>query len=182
MNKSFTIKSILFITFIVFSYCAKAQNLEEDTVKRDSTIIQFKKPKSVFLEVGGAGLALTVNYDSRFKDTRDKWGYRAGAGYYNTGANSVFSVPLQINYLYAINHSTSSFVEGAAGTTFLISRGSTRGNFLQFDNITGFCGTVSLGYRFQQEKGGINFRIVFDPIIYDEGLLYEGGFSIGYTF
>jgi len=180
--KASLLKIIFFLSLIITSFCAKAQNLEEDTVKRDSTIIQENRPKSVFLEVGGAGLALTLNYDTRFGDTRDKWGYRIGAGYYNTGANSVFSAPLQINYLYAINNSTSSFIEGAAGTTFLYSKGSTNGTFFQFDDITGFCGTVSIGYRYQQENGGINFRIVFDPIIYDEGLLFEGGLSIGYTF
>ncbi|MFI5139292.1 MAG: hypothetical protein ACHQIM_15825 [Sphingobacteriales bacterium] len=182
MNKPFLLKAIFLLLLITSHFCLKAQNLEEDTVKRDSTIRSADRARSVFIEVGGAGLALTLNYDSRFGQTRDKWGYRAGAGYYNTGANSVFSVPFQVNYLYNIGHSTSSFIEAGAGTTFLISRGSTNGTYFQFDNITGFCGTVSLGYRYQQENGGINFRIVFDPIIYDQGLLYEGGISIGYTF
>lgn len=182
MNKAFYLKAVILLLLTTSHFCLKAQNLEEDTVKRDSTIIQAKRPRTAFIEVGGAGLALTLNYDTRFGQTRDKWGYRVGAGYYNTGANSVFSVPLQVNYLYPIKQSTSSFLEGAAGTTFLISRGSTRGTFLQFDNITGFCGTASVGYRYQQENGGINFRIVFDPIVYDEGILFEGGFSIGYTF
>jgi hypothetical protein len=182
MNRAFLLKSIFLLVLITSHFCLKAQNLEEDTVKRDSTIKLAERPRSVFIEVGGAGLALTLNYDARFGENRDKWGYRVGAGYYNTGANSVFSVPLQVNYLYSIAHSTSSFIEGAAGTTFLISKGSTNGTYFQFDNITGFCGTVSVGYRYQQENGGINFRIVFDPIVYDEGLLFEGGLSIGYTF
>jgi hypothetical protein len=180
--KSFLLKAVFLSALIIASFYAKAQNLEEDTVKRDSTIIQESRPKTVFLEVGGAGLALTLNYDSRFGQSRDKWGYRVGAGYYNTGSNSVFSVPLQINYLYGIGNSSSSFIEAAAGTTFLNSKGSTNGTFFQFDNITGFVGNVSVGYRYQQENGGINFRIIFDPIIYDEGLLFEGGLSIGYTF
>ncbi len=182
MKKAFILKAIFLLILITSHYCVQAQNLEEDTVKRDSTIKPAVRPKTAFLEVGGAGLALTLNYDTRFMQTRDKWGFRIGAGYYNTGSNSVLSVPLQINYLYAIAHSTSSFIEGAAGTTFLYSKGSPNGTFFEFDNITGFCGTASIGYRYQQENGGINFRIVFDPIIYDEGLLYEGGISIGYTF
>jgi hypothetical protein len=182
MNKACILKAVFLLLLITSHFCLKAQNLEEDTVKRDSTIVAAERPRSVFIEVGGAGLALTLNYDARFGQTRDKWGYRLGAGYYNTGANSVFSVPLQINYLYAIGQSTSSFVEAAAGTTFLYSRGSPNGTFFEFDNITGFCGSISLGYRYQQENGGINFRIVFDPIIYDEGILFEGGLSIGYTF
>ncbi|WP_428330251.1 hypothetical protein [Mucilaginibacter sp.] len=183
MKKTFTLKAIFLLVLITSHFCSKAQNLEENPIKRDSTITEIKKPQSVFLEVGGAGLALTVNYDTRFKTTRDKWGYRAGIGYYNTGANSVFSIPLQVNYLYGIGKpGGSSFAEFGAGTTFVYSKGSTNGTYFQFDNITGFIGTATIGYRYQQDNGGINFRIAFVPVIYDEGLLYEGGVSIGYTF
>jgi hypothetical protein len=183
MKNANVLKAFLLVLFISFHVCAKAQNLEEDTVKRDTTLkVKASSPKSIYLEVGGAGLALTLNFDKRFGSAADKWGYRVGAGYYNTGSNSVFSVPLQINYLFSINHSTSSYIEGAVGTTFLNSKGSPNGTYFEFDNITGFCGNASIGYRYQQENGGINFRIVFDPIIYDEGILFEGGLSIGYTF
>jgi hypothetical protein len=179
MKKAFTLKAVFLIAFIASNFYAKAQNLEEDTVKRDSTIIQSARPRTVFLEVGGPGLALTLNYDTRFGQTRDKWGYRIGAGYYNTGANSVFAIPFQVNYLYG---GSSSFLELGAGTTFLHSHGSTNGTYFQFDNITGFIGTATIGYRYQQENGGINFRIAFVPIVYDEGILLEGGLSVGYTF
>ena len=179
MNKAFTLKAVFLFVLTISYINSKAQNLEENPIKRDSTIIQASRPRTVFLEVGGPGLALTVNYDSRFGNRRDKWGYRVGAGYYNTGANSVASVPLQINYLYG---SGSSFLEVGAGTTFLNSKGSTKGTFFQFDNITGFIGTASLGYRYQQDNGGINFRIAFVPLFYDEGVILEGGLSVGYTF
>ena len=179
MNKAFLLKAIFLLLLITSHFCLKAQNLEEDTVKRDSTITSADKPRTVFLEVGGPGLALTLNYDTRFGNDRDKWGYRIGAGYYNTGANSVFTVPFQINYLYGTG---SSFLELGAGTTFLHSQGSTNGSYFQFDNITGFIGTATIGYRYQQDNGGINFRIAFVPILYDEGVIPAGGISIGYTF
>jgi hypothetical protein len=179
MNKVFLLKAVFLFVLITSHFCLKAQNLEEDTVKRDSTIKSADRPRTVFLEVGGPGLALTVNYDTRFGNRRDGWGYRVGAGYYNTGANWVASAPLQINYLYGTG---SSFLEVGAGTTFVRSVGSTNGSFFQFDNITGFIGTATLGYRYQQDNGGINFRIAFVPILYDEGLIAAGGFSIGYTF
>jgi len=137
-----------------------------------------KNRKRFFLEVGGPGLALTLNYDTRFNG-RDKWGYRIGAGYYNTGSNWVASVPFQINYLYG---KTNSFLELGAGTTFVRSNGTNTGTNFEFDNITGFIGTATIGYRYQQENGGINFRIAFVPIIYDDGLIAAGGISIGYTF
>ena len=203
MKKSFTLK-IVFLSILLGSHFAskaqnmekvdttrskmkgdtiKSQNLEEDTVKRDSTIIQTKKQRTVYLEAGGPGLALTFNYDARFKSDRDKWGYRAGIGYYNTGANSVFTIPLQVNYLYNFGQPDgSSFLELGAGTTFVKSHGSTNGTYFQFDNDTGFIGTATIGFRYQQDNGGINFRIAFVPVLYDDGLIAEGGVSIGYTF
>jgi hypothetical protein len=183
VKKTFIIKAVFLLLLITSSFYLKALNLEENPIKRDSTIVDVKKPKSMFLEVGGAGLALTLNYDTRFGDKRDKWGYRLGAGYYNTGANWVASVPLQLNYLYGLGkEGGSSFVEFGAGTTFVRSEGSANGKTFEFDNITGFIGTGTVGYRFQQDNGGINFRIAFVPILYDDGFIAEGGLSIGYTF
>ncbi len=184
MKKTFTLKAVFLLLFITSSFYLKAQNLEENPIKRDSTIEVVNRPKTVFLEAGGPGLALTINYDTRFlANTRDKWGFRVGAGYYNTGANWVASAPLQINYLYGLGREGgSSFAEFGAGTTFVRSEGSTRGTYFQFDNITGFIGTTTIGYRYQQDNGGINFRISFVPVFYDEGVIAEGGVSIGYTF
>ncbi|MDB5007257.1 MAG: hypothetical protein JWQ84_675 [Mucilaginibacter sp.] len=181
MNKAFLLKAIFLFTFVTFCLYSKAQNLEENPIKRDTTHVPDNRPRTVFLEIGGPGLALTVNYDTRYNDNnaRDKWGYRVGAGYYNTGANWVATVPFQINYLYG---GRNSFLELGAGTTFVRSVGTTGGTTFQFDNITGFIGTATIGYRYQQENGGINFRIAFVPILYDDGLLFEGGVSIGYTF
>jgi len=191
MKRALLLKAVL-LTFLVSAhFCAKAQNLEEDTVKRDSTIKPASKPRTVFIEVGGPGLALTANYDQRFGDGRDKWGFRAGAGYYNTGSNWVATVPLQINYLYSLSDLDksggsgifgSTFLELGIGTTFVRSEGSTTGTTFEFDDVTGFIGTATIGLRYQQESGGINFRIGFVPILYDDGLIAAGGLSIGYTF
>jgi hypothetical protein len=180
MNKGYILKTFFLFLLILLSHLRlKAQSLLEDTVKRDSSVAEFHKPRTVFLELGGPGLAITANYDTRFGSGRDKWGFRIGTGYYNTGANSVFTIPFQFNYLYG---KTTSFLEVGVGTTFLYSRGSTNGTVFQFDNVTGFIGTGTIGYRYQQEEGGINFRIAFVPILYDQGLIYGGGISIGYTF
>jgi len=183
VKKTFTLKAVFLLLFITSSFYLRAQNLEANPIKRDTVVEDVKKPRTVFLEAGGPGLALTINYDTRFGQRRDKWGYRVGAGYYNTGANWVASVPLQINYLAGLTRTApNSFIEFGAGTTFVRSHGTTNGTFFQFDNITGFIGTATLGYRFQQDNGGINFRIAFVPVLYDDGVIAEGGFSIGYTF
>jgi hypothetical protein len=184
MKKAFILKAVFLLVFITSHFCLKAQNLEEDTVKKDTTVASTTKPRTVFLEVGGPGLALTVNYDTRFGDQRDKWGYRVGIGYYNTGANSIFTVPLQVNYLYPFRRGGggSSFLELGAGTTFIDSKGSTNGSSFQFDDDTGFFGTVTIGYRYQQDNGGINFRIEFTPTVSGYGFIPVGGISVGYTF
>jgi hypothetical protein len=190
MKRAFILKAV-FLTLLVSAHlCSKAQNLQQDTVKMDSTIKQLNtKIRNAFIELGGAGLALTANYDQRFNQGRDKWGFRAGAGYYNTGANWVFSVPLQVNYLYSLNKNAdptgfwgSSFLELGVGTTFVRSQGSTNGTTFEFDDITGFCGTATIGYRYQQDSGGFNFRIGFVPVVYYNGLIAEGGISAGWTF
>jgi hypothetical protein len=183
MKKAFIIKAVFLLVLITSHFYVKAQNLEEDTVKRDSTITQAKRPRTAFLELGGPGLAITVNYDTRFGQTRDKWGYRVGAGYYNTGANWIASIPLQINYLYGFNKSGgSSFLELGAGTTFMKSHGSTNGTTFEFDNDVGFFATGTIGYRYQQDNGGINFRVEFVPTVSVYGFIPIGGLSVGYTF
>lgn len=188
MKRAFLIKSIFLIALVASQFCAKAQNLEEDTVKRDSTIVPATKPRAVFLEAGGPGLALTVNYDTRFGNQTDKWGFRVGAGYYNTGANWIASIPLQVNYLYKISKNgssrfaQSSFLELGVGTTLMKSQGSTNGTTFQFDDDEGFFATATIGYRYQQDNGGINFRIGFVPTVSAYGFIPIGGLSLGYTF
>jgi hypothetical protein len=182
MKKAFILKAVFLLVLVASHFCLKAQNLEEDTVKKDSTIVSANRPRTVFLEVGGPGLALTVNYDTRFGEQRDKWGYRIGAGYYNTGANWIASVPFQVNYLYGFRDGGSSFLELGFGTTFMRSQGSTNGASFQFDDDTGFFGTATIGYRYQQDNGGINFRIAFVPTVSAYGFIPIGGLSIGYTF
>jgi hypothetical protein len=142
----------------------------------DSTQV---KAKGYYLEVGGPGLAISANYDARFNKTRDGWGYRIGLGGFVAGGNKVITVPFQVNFLIGEH---SSMLEVGAGTTFLSSTGDNKGKTWEFDKITGFVATASIGYRYQPEHKGINFRIAFVPILYDEGIIPAGGISVGYTF
>jgi len=166
----------------------KDTTLKSDTskMKKDTSLMvtdttqHIVKAVAAYLEVGGAGLAISGNYDSRFHDQRDGWGYRIGAGYFASGGNTVFTVPFQINYLTGEH---SMHIELGAGTTFLNSTGTNIGNSKwEFDKITGFIATATVGFRYQPEHKGLNFRIAFVPILYDEGLIPAGGVSIGYTF
>jgi hypothetical protein len=150
--------------------------VQRDSTKADSGV----KAQSWYVEVGGAGLAISGNYDARFKKERNGWGYRVGVGFFASGGNNVFTVPFQINYLIGEH---SHMLELGAGTTFLNSNGTNVGTSkFEFDKVTGFIGTATIGYRFQPEHKGINVRIAFVPILYDEGLIPAGGISVGYTF
>lgn len=200
MKKFFTLKAIILSLFILTHLSSSAQIVEpnmSDTVKKvhpdttkktviysaktDTTVAEpsGERAQTAFFEVGGPGLALTVNYDARFGHRRDGFGYRVGAGYFATDGNNVFSVPIQINYLYGKGR---SMVEIGGGTTFLNSHGNPNGKTFIFDRITGFIGTATIGYRYQPEEKGINLRIGFVPIFYDEGIIAAGGISVGYTF
>lgn len=151
-----------------------------DSARMDSSAEQNgEKTQSVYFEVGGPGLALTVNYDARFGHKRNGFGYRVGAGYFASGGNSVFTIPIQVNYLAG---NGSSLLELGGGTTFLNSYGDNKGKTFIFDRVTGFIGTATIGYRYQPKEGGINLRIGFVPIFYDEGIIAAGGVSVGYTF
>jgi hypothetical protein len=156
--------------------------MKKDTtaaMQQDTLDASQVKAKNVYLEVGGAGLAISLNYDSRFGDQRDGWGYNIGVGGFISGGNKVVTVPFQLNFLIG---NSSSFIEAGGGATFLHSTGDTKGKTWQFDNITGFVATGSIGYRYQPEQKGISFRVAFTPILYDEGIIPAGGISVGYTF
>lgn len=157
--------------------------IKRDTVGKvmdqDTTDASQIKAKNYYLGVGGAGLAISINYDSRFNDERNGFGYQIGVGGFVSGGNNVITVPFQINYLMGEH---SSMLEIGGGTTFLSSRGDNKGKTWEFDKITGFVATGSIGYRYQPEHKGLSFRIAFVPILYDEGLIPAGGISIGYTF
>ncbi|HEX3387257.1 MAG TPA: hypothetical protein VHS53_18790 [Mucilaginibacter sp.] len=156
-------------------------NMKKDTALMvTDTASQGVKAVAGYIEVGGAGLAISGNYDARFHNQRDGWGFRVGGGFFSSGGNTVFTVPFQINYLTGEH---SMHIELGAGTTFMNSTGTNIGNSKwEFDKITGFIATATVGFRYQPEHKGLNFRIAFVPILYDEGIIPAGGVSIGYTF
>ncbi len=152
-----------------------------DSIKfaADTTPQQIKA-ENVYMELGGPGLAISANYDTRFHKERNGWGYRVGVGFFSSGGNTVFTVPFQVNYLIGEH---AAMLELGAGTTFLNSTGTNVGNSKwEFDKVTGFIATATIGFRYQPEQKGLNFRIGFVPILYDQGIIPAGGISVGYTF
>lgn len=149
------------------------------TAEQDTTDYSQIKAKNYYLQIGGAGLAISANYDARFNAERNGWGYTIGIGGFAAEGNSVITIPFQINYLIGEH---SSMLQVGGGATFLRSTGNNTGKTWSFDKITGFVATGSFGYRYQPEHKGISFKVEFVPIMYDEGIIPAGGISIGYTF
>jgi hypothetical protein len=141
--------------------------------------------KLFYIELGGPGVILSMNYDMRFKpNSRLGLGFRAGAGFgigeFDEETHSYYSIPVQINYIFGKETSSSSFEIGG-GASFLTRKVS----LYNYDtDIRGhFIGHLSFMYRLQPIRGGVVLRVGFTPIIGTSGDLYPmGAISLGYTF
>lgn len=137
------------------------------------------RAQNIFVELGGPGLLLSANYDTRFVNRHDGVGGRIGAGYVSISDNSLLTIPVQINYLLGKNN---RYFELGIGATYINSKGDER-DFLSLDNAKSTIGTMTFGYRYQPEDGGFNFRASLNPI-FNSSTFFPlfGGVSVGYTF
>ena len=138
------------------------------------------RAQNVFVELGGPGLLLSANYDSRFGNRRDGLGGRLGVGYIAENSNSILTIPLQVNYLLG---KRSKYFELGIGATVISTKGSDNGDFLSLDDASGAIGTLTFGYRYQPEDGGFHFRAAINPIFNSSAFFpFFGGIGLGYTF
>lgn len=133
-----------------------------------------------FVELGGQGLAFTVNGDFRFSGTMNNMGVRVGIGYIDIAKESITTIPLGLNYIMGKN---GKYFELGIGATFM-SR-----DIFNSSNQNGLhtWGTMFFGYRAQPIDGGFNFRggitVLFRKSENDSFFFpYYPGISFGYTF
>ena len=162
---------------------AKKDTVVVTKVKHDTVAVapvKHKGNKIIFAEIGGPGIAISINYDQRFDKTKkDGFGFRAGVGYFAAGNNTVFTIPVQVNYLYGKD---GKYIELGLGTTFVNSKGDNYSSPVwEFDTVTGLAATAVIGVRYEPNNA-LNFRLGYVPIVSVYGLTNAGGFSIGYTF
>ncbi|MBA4299750.1 hypothetical protein SAMN03080617_00469 [Algoriphagus alkaliphilus] len=189
-------KKLITIVFLLFcSSYAKAQDLIPT--------------RSVFLELGGAGLPYSFNYDFRFDKTKmDSWGMRVGVGGYATENESFFSLPVMVNKLYGKG---PHYFEMGLGMTFFAfdenrynysycANGyyDSTGNYicntmvneqykyefiLPVDGSPSVMGTMNFGYRRVPVDGGFTWRLNLTPIFNNNGFwpLFAGA-GFGYAF
>lgn len=132
--------------------------------------------QSVYFELGGPGIA-AFNYDTRFTGREDGLGGRIGLGGISIDGESVFYIPVGLNYLLGKEGSKHYFELGAGATPVFGSDGSDDGTF------TETFGHLLFGYRLQPLNGGFTFRGFISPIFSGGDFIpYWFGISLGYKF
>src|SRR5476651_2025086 len=109
---------------VFLGFKAKAQH-ELASYVSDS----LHRSQNIFLEAGGPGLVLSLNYDTRFFNTRTGLGATAGIGFLSNKGSALLTVPVQLNYLWG---SYQHYFELGAGVTFMKYKSGTVGDFIPF--------------------------------------------------
>ena len=155
--------------------------------------------KLFYSELGGPGVIMSANFDSRFSSNeRLGFGYRLGVGfgvgmvkttwvdrqwnytYVESIRQSYYSFPAGLNYIFGKTNSAHTFEVGA-GVTFLTQKVSLY--YLEKQKPGHAIGFVTFMYRLMPEDGGFSWRIGLTPIIGTSGdLRLSGAISFGYAF
>ena len=190
MKKTYVSFLTILLAGLSWSNAAQAQAASS----ADSSAVDIKvktqaaaagaRAQNVFVELGGQGLLLTANYDTRFGKRRDGLGGRIGIGYIAADSdNAATTIPIGLNYLLGKNN---KFFEIGLGATFIASQSS--GSFFfndddEVENNSTVIGTMSFSYRVQPVDSGFSFRAGITPIFDGDFFMpYFGGLSLGYTF
>jgi hypothetical protein len=126
----------------------------------------------VFLEVLGAGLLYSLNYEITLSD---RAGVRLGVG--------------------GLPFSDASYIVGLAMPTVLVGRGAHKAvlaaglgfgwesvSLFETEDVFEVYGIASVGYQFQPHPRGFFGRLSFTPIITDQVFSPWGGVSVGKAF
>ncbi len=188
-----TFISVLILFFICLSAIAQSE--------------EYKVPsKSIYVELGGAGLPYSFNYDFRFDPSKiEGWGMRVGLGGYTTSNESFFSAPIMANRLFgkgihyfevgigatffAFDNKNQSYCSNGyydQNTGQFICQSYEDSNYsfiLDVDGSPSVMGTMNFGYRRIPMDGGFTWKINLNPIFNNNGFwpLYAG-LGFGYAF
>ena len=175
----------VYSSFMVFFFLSPliltAQTIENRT----------KPAQAIFLEVGGAGLSYSFNYEHRLKG-EGGLGFRGGLGYISRVDDiKMFSAPFQVNYLLG---KKTNFIEIGAGLTYFYLDDylycnypgcppSDESEFLLPVKLKGdVMATFTFGFR-HQPKSGIMYRLAITPVANRDGFWpLFAGLSFGYSF
>lgn len=142
-----------------------------------SMFLQAQGNKTAYGELGGNGLAFSVNYDARFSKKENGLGFRAGIGLGAGIGLTVVTFPVGLNFLVgpAPHH-----LELGMGATYV---SATVDLFDSKETGGGFIYMPTVGYRYAKEKKGFVGRIYVGPIIIGGQAFFPwGGISAGIKF
>ncbi|TWR23816.1 hypothetical protein FPZ42_18730 [Mucilaginibacter achroorhodeus] len=198
-------KIITAFIVVLISQTVYAQSIKTDTsskAKADSVYKSLfnQRGKTLYLELLGAGVYYSLNYDIRFAGKQNGVGARAGVVYFKSqGEGETFAIPLLINYLIG---KRSHYLEIGAGGLFFYHKNRYDNGFdskrfandvIKNPNINpadyyiepnpyGVYLTGSAGYRYQPLKGGVSFRLGTNIISnFSERAVFWPYLSIGYA-
>jgi hypothetical protein len=153
---------VLFAVLMLSVYDLSAQT--DSLVMVDSMAPRQHRAKSIYVEaLGSSGLALSLNYDMRFKPSRKGLGIRAGITQPDRSGRSItYSFPVLLNYVNA-----DSRVALEAGGGFIVayrqwSYEDSNGIVYHRQGFE-YPAVANLGVRFQPLKTGIVWRVYWAP-------------------
>lgn len=126
--------------------------------------------QAVYVEAGGPGIFLSVNYENRFTEIL---AWRVGFGFALLG----YTVPVMINFLmFPSPHHLEFGIGIAPGEFAVLLPGTTPRPVVLLG--------AHIGYRYQPPQGGVLLRLGFTPLLHPESLtlLPWGGLSLGWAF
>jgi hypothetical protein len=144
--------------------------------------------KSFYGELGGNGIGISANYDSRFTKSEKGIGYHIGIGFvpgfdiFFFKTSSFLTIPFGINHLAG---RAPNYFESGLGATFLSGKvGSFFGGIFGDDetDINTFVFIPSIGYRFAPAGKNMTARVFISPAFGNGGGSFFGGISLGYKF
>lgn len=170
-NKKSRIFCIALLATLFFAGKASAQGVEREG-KTTANASQ------IYVELGGAGIIYSINYDGRFSKYENGLGMRIGIGGASVDGDGYMAIPVQVNYLAGAK---GQYFEVGAGLTYVSASFSDFFNDNSASAST-VAGTMALGFRKTPfGKKGLTWRVAFTPFI-KNGFIPSGGVSIGYRF
>ena len=141
--------------------------------------------KSVYGELGGPGIFLSANYDTRLANSNKGLGVRAGVGTIFDQYSLGFTLPVGLNYLLG---KEKNFLELGVGASYIHFIAKNQDGWFNFkkENFVATYGWI--GYRYQPPKNGFTFRAGLCPFFNDinfpniAGSFMYAGLSFGYSF
>ncbi|MDL2256874.1 hypothetical protein LJC06_01555 [Bacteroidales bacterium OttesenSCG-928-I14] len=181
------VKRLLLFAILLFSFfTAKAQT---STVGIEDPAFYGVANKQIFLEYGGPGAFLSINYDTRFKpDKRLGLGARVGLGfirvedYYRNKNVPVLTAPVSLNYLFGGEMSSSMFELGAGCTLFGRPIEIYNKNKEPKGDENSFAGHLDFMYRYSPINRGLSFRGGLTTFITSGGIVPTIALSVGFAF